>query len=325
MRIFVSFRPAVTNQAVADRFKTLLLASKAFDDVVLSPEAQAPRSDYASSLAATIARCDAFIAIISPGWAEIGDAHGRLINNPADPVRLEITTALDRIMPMVPVLVDGATLPDASEITRALQGLTLRDSVAVSLATLDHDFARLLAIVAPGTTYPMVTSAPDRAGPKPPRSSGLPRAATLPDYTSPSAIEARQAAAKTDGVPPATEAAPADVPDLAALDRETRSRRLSVLFRRVFRRRRASAAPSPEVLAPRKASAASDQAQAGRAAPRGDTTPWVSAPARRVSVRRAVPLLGLVVLALVATWLFLSFINDQSPTLQDLLEGGMPG
>jgi hypothetical protein len=60
-----------------------------------------------------VTRCDAMLAVIGPRWlaAAAGDGSRRL-DNPEDFVRWEIREALKRRKKVIPVLVEGAALPD---------------------------------------------------------------------------------------------------------------------------------------------------------------------------------------------------------------------
>ena len=151
MKIFLNYRAGITDPSLAHRIKDYLLASGAVAEVLTS--AAGPTQPHAD-LVRTVSSCDAFVAIIGAGWAEVETASRRLINDPADPIRMEIVAALNRIMPLVPVLVDGATLPEPYDIDQALQGLTLRDGITVESTHLERGLARLMDILAPGASRP---------------------------------------------------------------------------------------------------------------------------------------------------------------------------
>ena len=56
------------------------------------------------------------LALIGPGWIDASDPKTgrRRLENPSDFVRIEIAAALARDIPVVPVLLDGAPMPDAT-------------------------------------------------------------------------------------------------------------------------------------------------------------------------------------------------------------------
>jgi hypothetical protein len=81
-----------------------------------------------------IKRSSVFLALIGPGWLDIRDAEGRRrLEDPLDWVRLEIETALDEpSVVVVPVLLDGAKVPDAQDLPETLRPLADRNAVALT-------------------------------------------------------------------------------------------------------------------------------------------------------------------------------------------------
>ena len=67
--------------------------------------------DFATVIEATIARCDAVLAVIGPRWLE-----GERLNDPDDWVRLELSKGLELGIRVVPVLVQGAAMPPAESL-----------------------------------------------------------------------------------------------------------------------------------------------------------------------------------------------------------------
>ena len=63
-----------------------------------------------------------FVAIIGPKWLGTKGTETR-INEENDPVRIEVETALQQGIPVIPVLVSGATMPNATELPSSLQNL----------------------------------------------------------------------------------------------------------------------------------------------------------------------------------------------------------
>jgi hypothetical protein len=64
--------------------------------------------NYRHHLEQEVSHCPVLLAIIDPNWLGVTDARGRLkLANPADWVRVEIETALQRDRLVIPVLVGG--------------------------------------------------------------------------------------------------------------------------------------------------------------------------------------------------------------------------
>lgn len=72
-------------------------------------------------IAQAVEACDALLAIIGQGWLDAADSDGnRRLDNPTDYVRVEIEAALNRGIPVVPVLVDDATTPTEGDLPPSL-------------------------------------------------------------------------------------------------------------------------------------------------------------------------------------------------------------
>ena len=76
-----------------------------------------PGLDFVEVLAEQVSLCDALVAIIGRNWVWAADKDNRRrLDDPNDFVRLEIEAALARHVPVIPVLVDGATMPGTDEL-----------------------------------------------------------------------------------------------------------------------------------------------------------------------------------------------------------------
>ncbi len=81
-------------------------------------------------------------------WLTIADAEaGAAWTTPIDFVRLEIEAALTRNVRVIPILVDGATMPHADELPASLAGLVRRQAFELSPARFDFDPNRLLKVL----------------------------------------------------------------------------------------------------------------------------------------------------------------------------------
>lgn len=82
-----------------------------------------------------------FLAVVGPHWKS--SIHR--LENPEDMVRIEIQTALDRDILVVPVLVGGATLPTRGELPDAIAGLVDRQVHEITDKRWDYDVRELAA------------------------------------------------------------------------------------------------------------------------------------------------------------------------------------
>jgi formylglycine-generating enzyme required for sulfatase activity len=83
---------------------------------------------------------DAMVALIEKGWADRRDEAGnRRLDNPDDFVRFEIAQALQRNIPVLPVLLDGAPMPKASELPAQMLALTLFQAMPMRAESVARD------------------------------------------------------------------------------------------------------------------------------------------------------------------------------------------
>ena len=85
-----------------------------------------------------VSRCDVCLVVIGRGWLTATDAdHRARLEDPRDFVRFEVAAALARNIPIVPLLVQGAKMPQAEELPPDLSGLAYRQGTPVKR---DPDF-----------------------------------------------------------------------------------------------------------------------------------------------------------------------------------------
>jgi len=96
--------------------------------------------DFRTYLEQQVAKCDVFLAVIGRHWMKPQGQKGKSrLADPADFVRLEIEAALKRQIPVIPVLVEGASIPSVDRLPTSLQGLSYRNGIVVRP---DPDFHR---------------------------------------------------------------------------------------------------------------------------------------------------------------------------------------
>ncbi|MEM8810654.1 MAG: toll/interleukin-1 receptor domain-containing protein [Cyanobacteria bacterium P01_G01_bin.38] len=89
-------------------------------------------ADFVTYLEQAVAQCDVLISLIGKSWLEVTDAQGRRrLDDPHDFVRIEIASALTRDILVLPVLLNGATMPSAGRLPENLQALARRNAAQV--------------------------------------------------------------------------------------------------------------------------------------------------------------------------------------------------
>jgi uncharacterized membrane protein YhaH (DUF805 family) len=136
-RIFINYRRG-DDQAAAGRLYDRLLQHFDREQLFMDVDAIEPGVDFVKSLDEQVAACIAFIAVIGPRWLNARNHDGSpRLDNPTDYVRVEIESALKRDIRVIPVLVDGASMPQPSDLPPSLQALARRNAVEIA----HHRFA----------------------------------------------------------------------------------------------------------------------------------------------------------------------------------------
>jgi hypothetical protein len=101
--------------------------------------------DYSEAIDNAVGSSDALIALIGDHWLTITDDAGRRrIDNSNDLLRLEIETALRRGIPIIPVLVNTATIPREEDLPPSIKPLARRQALRISHDRFRSDVTLLL-------------------------------------------------------------------------------------------------------------------------------------------------------------------------------------
>ena len=104
--------------------------------------------DFVDVLQRAVGSCDVLLAVIGREWLTCTDRNGRRrLDDPHDFIRLEIGIALTRNVRVIPVLVEGAAVPTASELPSDLAGLTRRQAVELRDARWNADVESLAGVL----------------------------------------------------------------------------------------------------------------------------------------------------------------------------------
>ena len=113
--IVISYR-RTDSSAVAGRIFDRLIAHYGEESVFLDIDNIPFGIDFRAHIQQTLQRTDVVLAIIGANWLGVSPDGGTRMRQPTDPVRIEIETAIARRMPIIPVLVDGAKMPDSTDL-----------------------------------------------------------------------------------------------------------------------------------------------------------------------------------------------------------------
>jgi len=101
--------------------------------------------DFRKAIEESVANCGVLLVIIGPSWlAAKNEAGVRRLDDPADFVREEVSAALRRDIPVIPVLVRGAEMPRVEQLPETLTDLAYRNCVELTHARWRSDVQLLI-------------------------------------------------------------------------------------------------------------------------------------------------------------------------------------
>src|SRR5918911_369183 len=115
LKIFVSYRRDDSG-GHAGRLYADLVRHFGAGQVFMDIDTIKAGEDFPNVIEGSVRSCDVLIAIIGRRWLTISDGARRRLDNPNDFVRLEIAQALSRGIFVIPVLVQGATIPHPQDL-----------------------------------------------------------------------------------------------------------------------------------------------------------------------------------------------------------------
>ncbi len=146
-QIFISYRRDDTSASAGrlyDRLSSHFPSNRIFIDV----DNIAPGVDFVEAIEKSVGSCDLLISVIGKNWLTSSDDEGkRRLDNPEDFVRLEIGAALRRNIRVIPVLVEGASMPRFTELPDDLKLLARRNAFEISHNRFRADSERLVAAI----------------------------------------------------------------------------------------------------------------------------------------------------------------------------------
>jgi hypothetical protein len=189
-RVFISYRRQESS-GLAGRLYDRLAARFGDDQVFMDVDTIALGVDFAEVITQAVSTCEVLLAVIGPRWLTATDEDGqRRLDDPDDIVGLEIAAALERDVRVIPILVEGATMPRRRDLPDRLAKLARRNALILRHESFRFDADRLLDAIEP---ILRAKATPATPGPTP--------AAPVPQPVEPS--RGRQAAADAAAAPQA--------------------------------------------------------------------------------------------------------------------------
>jgi hypothetical protein len=160
-KVFISYRRE-DSAGHAGRLHDRLLQE--FGDIIFMDVDGIPLGvDFVERLTKEVASCDVLLAMIGPRWINVRDRRKkRRLDNPRDFVRVEIATALQREIPVIPILLEGTEMPGDDLLPADLKPLAVRNGLSVDHSSFHADLARLVRELKQLVSVDRTTKKPDR-------------------------------------------------------------------------------------------------------------------------------------------------------------------
>lgn len=143
LKIFISYRHEDSNYVsgrIYDNLINKLQNASIYKDVDSIPLG----IDFREHIRNSVGLCTILLAVIGDHWAVNKNGINRLLDE-TDWVRIEVETALNRNIPVIPLLIDGAKIPTAEILPESMQALQFRNGMPIRPdPDFHHDMQRLL-------------------------------------------------------------------------------------------------------------------------------------------------------------------------------------
>jgi hypothetical protein len=142
--IFLCYRREDTQDAAGrlhDRLVDAYGPERVFRDIDSVPLGV----DFVDHVAVQISRCSAVIVMIGRQWLKLKNKRRRRrLDDEGDLVRVEIASALKQNVPVIPVLVQDAAMPDPDDLPDNIRPLVRRNGIELSATRWRTDVERLI-------------------------------------------------------------------------------------------------------------------------------------------------------------------------------------
>jgi hypothetical protein len=127
-RVFISYRRTDTDVTAAHLHHSLGLQLGS-DKVFRDADTIQPGQDFEKVIEEALRSTSVCIVLIGPSWLDAKNSEGeRRLDTPKDYVRTEIESALRAGVEIIPILIDGATMPSRKDLPKSIAELSVRNA-----------------------------------------------------------------------------------------------------------------------------------------------------------------------------------------------------
>jgi hypothetical protein len=144
--VFISYRRQESSHIAGrlyDRLVERLGEARVFMDV----DSIKPGEDWTEAISRAVAQCGLMLVLIGHQWGQLRRGSPARIDETDDPVRLEVEAAFDQRIPIIPVLLEDATMPRHADLPETLTKLSHLQAIRLRHESFKSDAASLLAVI----------------------------------------------------------------------------------------------------------------------------------------------------------------------------------
>lgn len=145
-KVFINYRREDAS-GYAGRLYEWLCDRFGAERVFMDVSAIRPGEDFVRAIESEISACEAVLVIIGRQWLSCEAGGRRRLEDPHDFVRIEIAAALRRDTLVIPVLVEGASVPREQDLPEELKPLARRHALEITDERWEYDAGRLIDIL----------------------------------------------------------------------------------------------------------------------------------------------------------------------------------
>lgn len=147
-KVFISYR-RVDSSGIARRIYERLTERLDEGSVFIDLRSIPLGANFRHTLEEAISQCDVLLVVIGPQWLNAADKFGRRrLDDESDDLRKEIEKGLELKLRVIPLLVDGASMPQESQLPLALKSLALHQATVIgSGPDFDKDIDSLIRAI----------------------------------------------------------------------------------------------------------------------------------------------------------------------------------
>lgn len=152
--IFISYRRE-DSEGWAGRLAEKLQNEFGKDVVFYDYDSIEPSYDWKAVVREGLRQCKLLIAVIGPKWMISTNASGtRRLDDPADLLRFELSTALQKGVPILPLLVGKAQLPRSEDLPREIQDILKYQALELQSRNAGKGMESIMELAAQVTKTP---------------------------------------------------------------------------------------------------------------------------------------------------------------------------